>query len=131
MEYAIQNNFHEVCDIVGDIDTADIYLHTIDEEAIHELLKQGYDVEIGRFVSANDEFEVRISCKKKDRGNYSNPIETFHKLADEGRIVVVEKKEGIEVDIPGKKSYFFESYEDLFCQSACSNVKRLIDKVIT
>ncbi|MGN0438172.1 MAG: hypothetical protein ACI4F4_06565 [Lachnospiraceae bacterium] len=116
---------------MGDIDTAYIYLHTIEEEAIHKLLKKGYDVEIGGFVFANDEFEVRISCKKKEKGNYFNPIEDFHKLADEGRIVVVEKEEGIEVNIPGKESYFFESYEDLFCQSACSNVKRLIDKVVT
>ena len=131
MEHTIQNNFHEVCDIVGCIDTADIYLHTIDEASIHELLKQGYDVEMGRFVSDNDEFEIRISCKKKEKGNYINPIETFHKLANEGRIVVVEKKEGIEVNIPGKESCFYECYEDLFCQSACSNVKRLIDRVIT
>lgn len=127
----IIDNMREICDIVKNFDDAYIYLHTIDEEKVSELLKNGYDVEIGAFIIPDDDqFEVRISCKKKEKGNYSNPIETFYKLVDEGKIVVVEEEYGIWINIPGQQSYFYQCYEDLFYQSACSNVKRLIDKVI-
>lgn len=130
MESVIQSNICEVCDIVGDIDTADIYMHTLDDNIIQELIEKGYDVEIGAFILATEYFEVRISCKKKEKGNYSNPIESFYKLVDEGRIDVVEKKEGIYITVPSGQNYFFECYEDLFNQSACSQVKRLIDQVL-
>ena len=124
------SNVEEVCNIALYAKTADIYMNTIDDEAIKKLVKLGYDVEVGRFISGNEEYEIKVSCDKKDKGKYINPIEEFYRLADEGRISVVEHKDGIEVSVEGEESIFYDCYEDLFYQPAYSDVKELVDKVI-
>lgn len=128
--------------------------HTVTDEQIRELNKMGYDVEIGKWIMDNQDYEVKIYWGHDASGKYDNPIADFYRLVKEKKIEayeytdVRERNQFLEkwkqahgdipcppeinlyIGIPDGPGAFYEWYEEFLYQPAASDVKRLVDKVM-
>lgn len=133
----------------------ELFVHTIPDEEIRELNKLGYDVEIVNRIMDNDDYEVRIYWGADASGRYENPVADFYRLAEEKRLEIYEytdeeeKRQFLDkweqthgdmpcppeiklyIGIPGGTGEFYEWYEEFIYQPTVSDVKRLVDKVIS
>ena len=125
----IIQNIQQINTIVPYVKAADIYVNVINDEMIKQLTEKGYDVEVGLFTSGGNDYEIKISPARGDKGVYINPISEFYKLVHCGEVNVSESDAGIEIYWPDGRVFHYKHYEDLFYQPACSDLKRLIDEL--
>lgn len=132
----------------------ELFEHTVSDEQIRELTNLGYDVEIGKWIMDNQDYEVKIYWGCDASGKYENLIADFFRLVKEKKIDVYEYTDDGErnrflekwkqahgdipcppeinlyIGIPDGPGAFYEWYEEFLYQPAASDVKRLVDKVM-